>query len=216
MSINPKIMAKKDTAQQYWNVRSELFANYYNKPSLFDKTFRKGVYTRMAVAQKVINEFKEPTVLDIGSGPGVNSVTWLRNSDASFLTGIDFAENMNDYAREFAAQNGVADRCEFINGDFTTYDFKGKTFDVSIAVGVFDYVDDSLTFLKKMATVTNKAAMISWPKDGLRMALRRYRYTCPVYHYTLEEIKEMHREAGFKDFELGSVSKGGWTTIGRK
>ena len=29
------------TAQQYWDVRSDLFANYYKKPSLFDKMFRK-------------------------------------------------------------------------------------------------------------------------------------------------------------------------------
>jgi ubiquinone/menaquinone biosynthesis C-methylase UbiE len=45
-----------------------------------------------------IKECGKCTVLDIGSGPGVNSVTWLKNSEASFLLGIDFAENMNEYA----------------------------------------------------------------------------------------------------------------------
>ena len=57
------------TAQEYWDVRSDLFANYYKKPSLFDKTFRKGVFIRTAVALKTIKEFDRPTILDIGSGP---------------------------------------------------------------------------------------------------------------------------------------------------
>src|SRR6202011_3870248 len=106
------------TAQQYWDERSDLFASYYKKPSTFDKLFRKAVYLRTAVALKTIQEYPDCTVLDIGSGPGVNSVTWMKNSKASRLLGIDFAESMNEYARKNAAAEGVADRCEFIEGDF--------------------------------------------------------------------------------------------------
>ena len=47
------------TAQQYWDVRSDLFANYYKKPSIFDKAFRKAVYTRTAVVLKTIKEFDQ-------------------------------------------------------------------------------------------------------------------------------------------------------------
>ncbi len=114
------------TAQQYWDVRSDLFANYYKKPSLFDKTFRKAVYVRTAVVLNTVKEFDQPTVLDIGSGPGVNSVTWLKNSNAKFLLGIDFAEAMNEYARKNAEAEGVGGRCKFIAGDFLKHDFKGE------------------------------------------------------------------------------------------
>ena len=114
------------TAQQYWDVRSDLFANYYKKPSWFDKLFRKAVYTRTAVALKTIKEFGKCTVLDIGSGPGVNSVTWMKNSEASFLLGIDFAENMNEYARKHAETEGVGARCKFIEGDFLIYNFNNE------------------------------------------------------------------------------------------
>src|SRR5262245_42561199 len=113
------------TAQQYWDDRSDLFANYYRKPSAFDKLFRKAVYLRTAVALKTIQEYPGCTVLDIGSGPGVNSVTWLKNSKASHLLGIDFADNMTDYARKYAAEQGVGDRSEFIVGDFMKYNFGG-------------------------------------------------------------------------------------------
>ncbi len=203
------------TAQQYWDVRSDLFANYYKKPSLFDKLLRKAVYTRTAVALKVIKECGKCTVLDIGSGPGVNSVTWLKNSEATFLLGIDFAENMNEYARKNAENEGVGERCKFVEGDFLTYDFHNEKYDVSVAVGVTDYVKDMDVFLKKMDAVTNKAFVLSWPLNGLRMALRRYRYTCPVYHYNEADVRRLHEGLNIKSLEIIPM-QGGMMSVARK
>ena len=203
------------TAQEFWDVRSDLFANYYKKPSLFDKLFRKAVYTRTAVGLKVIKEYGECTVLDIGSGPGVNSVTWLKNSNAKHLLGIDFAENMNEYARNNTKAEGVGDRAEFIKGDFLLHDFKGQTFDVSIAVGVLDYVKEADAFIKKMDKVSSKAFVVSWPLDGLRMALRRRRYTTPVYHYNEADVRKLHEGCQIKDLEI-IPTQGGMVSIARK
>jgi cyclopropane fatty-acyl-phospholipid synthase-like methyltransferase len=203
------------TAQQYWDVRSDLFADYYKKPSFFDKLFRKAVYIRTAVALKTIKEYDHPTILDIGSGPGVNSVTWIKNSNASSLTGIDFAESMNEYARKNAAAEGVGDRCQFIQGDFIKHEFSGKTFDVSVAVGVLDYIEDAALFLKKINAVTSKAFVISWPENGLRMMLRRYRYSCPLFHYTEMDIRRLHDACNIKELELVRI-QAGWVSIARK
>jgi SAM-dependent methyltransferase len=203
------------TAQEFWDVRSDLFANYYKKPSLFDKLFRKAVYTRTAVALKVIKEYGECTVLDIGSGPGVNSVTWLKNTNAKHLLGIDFAENMNEYARKNTRAEGVGDRAEFIEGDFLTYDFKGEKYDVSVAVGVLDYVKEADAFIKKMDQVSAKAFVVSWPLNGLRMALRRRRYTCPVYHYNEADVRKLHEGCNIKSLEI-IPTQGGMVSIARK
>ena len=203
------------TAQEYWDARSELFAGYYKKPSLFDKLFRKAVYTRTAVTLQTIKEFDNCTILDIGSGPGVNSVTWLKNSNARFLLGIDFAENMNEYARKNAEAEGVADRCRFIAGDFLTYDFKGEKFDVSAAMGVVDYVKETDKLIKKMDEVSNKAFVVSWPLGGLRMALRRYRYTTPVYHYNAADVKRLHEGCNIKKLDIIPM-QGGIMSVARK
>ena len=203
------------TAQQYWDVRSDLFANYYKKPSFFDKMLRKAVYTRTAVMLNTIKEFGKCTVLDIGSGPGVNSVTWLKNSEASFLLGIDFAENMNDYARKNATAEGVSDRCKFVAGDFLTYDFKGEKYDVSCAAGVTDYVKDIEALVKKMDAVSNKAYVASWPTGGLRMALRRYRYTCPVFQYNEADVRRLHEGCNIKSLEIIPM-QGGLMSVARK
>lgn len=203
------------TAQQYWDVRSDLFANYYKKPSMFDKMFRKAVYTRTAVMLNTIKECGKCTVLDIGSGPGVNSVTWLKNSEASFLLGIDFAENMNEYARKNAEAEGVGDRCKFVAGDFLTYDFKGEKFDVACAAGVTDYVKDIEALVKKMDAVTNKAFVASWPTGGLRMALRRYRYTCPVFQYNEADVRRLHEGCNIKSLDIIPM-QGGLMSVARK
>jgi SAM-dependent methyltransferase len=202
------------TAQQYWDARSELFAAYYKTPSLFDRVFRKGVYTRTAFTLQVIKEFTAPSILDIGSGPGINSITWLKNSPGSTLFGIDFAQSMVDYARTAAKAEGLEKRARFEKGDFLEWDFKGEKFDVSSACGVFDYIRDAGPFLKRMAEVTSKAFVASWPENGLRMALRRYRYTCPVFHYTEEQIRDLHKKTGVTDFEVVKMPAG-WMSVGR-
>ena len=206
-------MSNVHTAQEYWNVRSELFANYYQKPTLFDKIFRKGVYFRTAVSLKTIKEYDKPTVLDVGSGPGVNSVTWLKNSNAKFLLGIDFADTMVDFATNLAKQEGLSERAKFVTGDFMTYKFDQK-FDVACACGVMDYVKDAGAFLKRMSEVTNKAFVASWPENGLRMALRRRRYTCPVYHYEESDIRRLHQTTGVKEFDI-IKGPAGWVSVAR-
>ena len=153
-------------------------------------------------------------MLDIGSGPGVNSVTWLKNSEITQLLGIDFAENMNEYARKNAAAEGVAARCKFVEGDFLTYNFNDK-YDVSAAMGVSDYVKEMDVFLKKMDVVSNKAFVVSWPLNGLRMALRRYRYTCPVYHYNEADVRRLHEGCNIKSLEIIPM-QGGMMSVARK
>ena len=207
--------AATQDAKQYWNERSELFGDYYQKPSLFDKIFRKGIYTRIAVALKTCKQLDHPTVLDIGSGPGINSVTLTKNSTAASVLGIDFAPSMIEYADRHAYDEGVASRCKFVTGDFFDYDFGDQQFDLSIALGVLDYVEDAATFLKKMSGISSKAYVVSWPVNGLRMMLRNYRYDCPLYHYTEGELRRLHDACHLSKLDV-IKSDGGWVTVAWK
>ncbi|MEK7226556.1 MAG: class I SAM-dependent methyltransferase, partial [Bacteroidota bacterium] len=139
---------------------------------------------------------------------------WLKNSEATHLLGIDFAENMNEYARKNAETEGVGARCKFVEGDFLTYNFTDK-YDVSAAMGVSDYVKEMDIFLKKMDAVSNKAFVVSWPLNGLRMALRRYRYTCPVFHYNEADVRRLHEGLNIKSLEIIPM-QGGMMSVARK
>jgi 2-polyprenyl-3-methyl-5-hydroxy-6-metoxy-1,4-benzoquinol methylase len=206
-----------ETVQSYWDARSELFGNYYKKPSVFDRIFRKGVYERQAIAVKACKDIPNASVLDIGSGPGVNSVSLIKNGGAKHVFGIDFAQQMIDYASKTVQEEGVADKCTFVLGDVLTYDFGDRTFDYACALGVFDYIENAALLVKRMSELTTGSFMASWPEDGLRMALRRYRYTCPLFHYTEKQIIELHAAAGIPEnkleiFRIG----GGWATVAHK
>src|SRR5215510_14171278 len=122
---------------------------------------------------------------------------------------------MNEYARQNAAAEGLAGRCKFVQGDFFTYDFGADKFTVSVAAGVVDYVKDTAAFMKKMDAVTSGAFVVSWPENGLRMALRRYRYTTPVYHYSEADVRRLHEGLNIKSLELLPM-QGGRMSVARK
>ena len=211
-------MSKKmESVQSYWDARSELFGNYYKKPSSFDRIFRKGVYERQAIAVKACKDIPAANVLDVGSGPGINSVSMIKNAGAAHVFGLDFAQHMIDYAKATAKEEGVADKCTFELGDILTYDFKGRKFDYACALGVFDYVEDSAALVKRMNELTTRSFMASWPENGVRMALRRYRYTCPLFHYTEDKIISLHKAAGVPadNIEIFRIG-GGWATVAHK
>lgn len=206
-----------ETVQSYWDARSDLFGNYYKKPSSFDRVFRKGVYERQAIAVKACKEIGHATVLDVGSGPGVNSVSLIKNAGASHVFGIDFAQHMIDYANQTVKEEGVADKCEFVLGDILTYDFGNRRFDYSCALGVFDYVENAAKLLQIMANRSAHSFMASWPENGLRMALRRYRYTCPLFHYSESDIRALHELAGIAPDKLELIRiGGGWASVAHK
>jgi SAM-dependent methyltransferase len=197
------------SVQDYWDKHSDLFGEYYKNPTWFDRTFRKAIFLRAMIAIDVCKELPSPSVLDIGSGPGINSVAMVKKGGASRLVGIDFAPSMIELARTYAGSEGVAERCEFVEGDFMKRDL--GTFDLAVALGVFDYIGDAQAFLKKMRSVARKAIVASWPENGLRMMLRKLRYTCPVYSYTEAQIRALHDKAGAGNVELIKIP-GGWVS----
>ncbi len=203
--------SKTALVQDYWDKHSDLFGDYYKNPTWFDRTFRKAIFLRAIIAIDVCKQLPNPSVLDIGSGPGMNSVAFVKKGGASRLTGVDLAPNMIDLARRHAASENIGDRCEFIEGDFMQRDFEPGGFDLAVALGVFDYIGEPQAFLNKMRRVAKKALVASWPENGLRMLLRKMRYACPVYSYTEPQIRELHQKAGMENVELIKIP-GGWVS----
>ena len=167
-----------------------------------NRLLRPSIYERARVTIEEVQRLRQPTVLDIGSGSGVNALAFLDNGAAS-VVGLDFAPEMLSLARQRAAEGPYRDRASFEEADFNTWNPRGETFDVVAALGVFDYVAEAESFWKKMLDVSRRVAIASFPRYGARGMIRKVRYTmmsCPLFLF--EEDQPRRWTAGRSDFRL--------------
>jgi SAM-dependent methyltransferase len=140
---------------------------------------------------------------------------------AQRVVGVDFSGNMLKLARQEAEQHGVAERCEFIQADFLELDLDER-FDISVAMGVFDYVPEQVTFLRKMVALTTGKVIVAFPSHSLlREPARRLRYKLAgkgdIYLYSREDVERIATEAGLAEKEIIRIpSSGGvYVLVGR-
>jgi SAM-dependent methyltransferase len=151
------------------------------------------------------------SVLEVGSGSGRVAVAIAGANPRATVTGIDFSGSMNGMARAWASRHGVADRCGFIDGDFLTHDF-GRTFDVVVAPGVFDYIREPGGALRRLCELSSRGVGVSFPARyralvPLRwMRLRAQR--CPVRFYSRGELEAMAGATGARVDRFDQV--GSW------
>ncbi len=179
---------------------------------LVNTTLRKAVFERYAITFERAGDVTGKNVLDVGCGSGVYSVDFARRG-ARRVVGVDFSENMLALARGEAEQHRVADRCEFVQADFLELDLE-ETFDISIAMGVFDYVPDQVPFLRKMAALTTGEVIVAFPSHSLiREPARRLRYKLAakgdVYLYGKDDVERIAAEAGLRDWGIVRIASSG-------
>ena len=99
---------------------------------------------------------------------------------------------MLDIARERAEAAGVGTRCRFLELDFMDWESEG-TFDLTLGLGLFDYVSEPEPLFRKMAEVTKGELIASFPRrlhPLVPLRLARLRASgCPVYFYGLSEVR---------------------------
>ena len=182
------------------------------------RSLRKAIYERFAITFEQAEPLAGKTVLDIGCGSGRYAVEFAKRG-AKRIVGVDYAKGMLALARDYARAEGVEDRCEFLEGDFTTA-VMDETFDVVIAIGVFDYQDRPREFMRRMADRCRGKVIASFPGRSLvRMPLRKLRYwmsDCPVLFYREEEVRAL--SDGFSKVEIIPIhsSGTGYMFIGTK
>jgi 2-polyprenyl-3-methyl-5-hydroxy-6-metoxy-1,4-benzoquinol methylase len=178
----------------------------------FNTTFRKAVFERYTLAFAHAGDIEGKAVLDIGCGSGVYSVDFALRG-ARRVVGVDFSANMLQIARQEADEYRVADVCQFIQANFLDLSFP-EPFDISIAMGVFDYLPNPVAFLQKMAAATTGKVIMSFPGHSLvRERLRRLRYRLgakgDVYFYTEAEVRRLAVDAGLRSSVVVPIHSSG-------
>jgi ubiquinone/menaquinone biosynthesis C-methylase UbiE len=195
-----------------------LYESRSNLRYRFNQVFRKGLFQRIEKTTQAFEGMEDFSILDVGCGSGRNSALFAQQG-ARRVVGIDFSAPMLELAREYTSAKHVADRCEFIQADFLEYSFQ-ETFDVVVALGVFDYVADPVRVLKRMGELANEKVVASFPGvSPVRAPLRKFRYAlrgCPVYFYTGTKLRQICHDAGLENFRIDKLASSGYMLVGKK
>ncbi|RMD86288.1 MAG: class I SAM-dependent methyltransferase [Calditrichaeota bacterium] len=175
---------------------------------ILDRILRRDMYQRYELTLAECFPVEGKKILDIGCGSGRFCIPLAKNG-AEKVVGIDFAENMIQLAQDVAKDSGVMKTCKFIQDDFLNHHFDEK-FDITIAVGLFDYIRNPEHYLHKIRALTKQKFIATYPiKWTYRMPIRKIRLSlkgCPVYFYTISQIKALYKKA---EFEVETVHKVG-------
>jgi len=206
----------------YFDRQAQPFDELYSEQRTWryvaNRWLRRALYQRVRLTVAALQGLQDFSVLDVGCGSGRNSVAFLK-SGARRVVGIDLSENMIRLAREYARGLGVGSQCEFIRADALACPFQER-FDVAVALGVFDYIEDPRDILRRMAQLADEIVIASFPRwSPVRAPLRKLRYwmrDCPVHFFNQKRLQQISRDAGLRDCEFLPLSgRAGWLLVGR-
>ncbi len=108
--------------------------------------------------------YADATVLEIGCGVGHLHQTMLERG-ASRAVGVDLAPRMLEEAAAWAAERGLAARCEYVEGDFVALDPELAPADVTVLDKVVCCYPDAEGLLRSTLAKTRRACALVYPRD---------------------------------------------------
>jgi len=168
-----------------------------------DRVWRGVVLERFDLTLRKLEPLADKAVLDVGCGSGRYCIACAERG-ATRVVGVDFAPAMIEIADDLSRRDGLRTRCEFRLGPFPEA-VPEDSFDVSIAQGVLDYVEDPVRILKAMREKTRSTMILSFPKSAeWRVLVRRVRFLlagCPLFLYSERRAREILAQAGIDRYE---------------
>jgi predicted TPR repeat methyltransferase len=177
-----------------------------------DQRFRRDMFLRFAWTFEHLGDLTGKSGVDIGCGSGPYIAEAFRRG-AAHLTALDPAGRMLELTQERIAKIGKQDRLTVLQGFFPQVRPPGRI-DFAIVMGVMDYVEDKLGFMKGLRGLGDiQAAAVSFPsKHWFRSPIRKIRYNlrkCPLWFYTEPQIRQLGEQAGFSTVEIRKIPGAG-------
>ena len=199
----------QEKVRNYFDEIANEFDNIYDNEGSYltkvvNKLFRQSLYERVPITLKECGDIKNKKILDIGCGSG--RLCYLLGKEGADVIGIDYSKNMIELANKFLSTKKINGKIKFLCCDFIKNFEAEKKYDISIALGVFDYLDDPINFLQKMKNVTKDRIIVSYPaKYAFQAPLRKiwlYTRNCPVFFYTEKYLEKIHQSVGITRIKI--------------
>ena len=196
-SDSPRAMSTR----RYFEKRASAFDRLYTRQNIA-MDLRQGPQLGRALAASVVARHRNPDVLDVGCGPGRVAEAVIDAGAATYV-GIDFSPHMLGLARRRLFEDETV---ELVEANFLDLDVR-RTFDIVLALGLFDYLDDpgrAAAWMRARCSQTFVASFTRW--DWVKAPIRRVHYEvlhrCPISDYTESDAEELLAGAGFSSVDF--------------
>jgi len=190
----------------YFHERAGRFSSFYRSEPVSRLLGRGPLFDRLRIAVETATALSATRVLDVGCGSGPLFAPLA--SAGIHVTGIDPADGMVSLARQAAAAlPGMVD----VNQRGWEQIDEVDTYDVAIALGVFDYVGEPAALLTRMGRAAPDA-VASFPYPGFRTNLRKARYGTrgvAVHGYPPNGFDALAAAAGMRVVTLTALGNAG-------
>jgi 2-polyprenyl-3-methyl-5-hydroxy-6-metoxy-1,4-benzoquinol methylase len=210
----------REAVRSYFDREAERFDAIYEegKPlgqRLVDRA-RRVVVERWKLICNLAPTSGQWTALDVGCGSGRYAIEFLKRG-AARVVGIDLAPAMIEIARQHASRAGVAEGADFRVESFLEFQ-SAETFDLVVAAGYFDYLDDPIAHLRRMVALSRGHVYVTIPKRWeYRVPLRAARFALAggfVRFYSRREFLQIARDAGVRPDRMSLVDLGrDWVAV---
>jgi ubiquinone/menaquinone biosynthesis C-methylase UbiE len=196
--------------RRYFEKRAEAFDRLYTRSSPATWWLRRGPRRSRQLAASVVARHSSPSVLDVACGPGRVAEAVLEAGAATYV-GVDFSPHMLELAR---ARLGRFESVELLEGDFHDLEL-ARRFDVVLALGLFDYLEDPRRAASWMHAHTGRTLVATFSRrDRIKTPIRRFHYElihrCPLYFYREADAEALLRAAGFARVDFVARSRRGF------
>lgn len=191
---------------RYFDQASDRFSSYYGNERVTRALGRGALFDRLRFAVAKAEETGARRVLDVGCGSGPLFAPLATRGIS--VTGLEPAPAMLELAR--------AEASKFPGVDVQEGTWEGlhaqSSYDMAVALGVFDYVDTAAELLRRLASVA-PAVIASFPAPGPRTQFRKLRYGIrgvKVHGYQPHEITALASSAGLSIAEMRPLGRAGY------
>ena len=204
--------------KEYFTRAAKEFDDIYDNrggpiKKLANRVFRKGMRQRFELTLRFCSAGYK-SALDIGCGAGRFTIPLAERGMK--VVGIDYSPEMirlaDEHVRSMAKAIQRHLEVQHLCCDFMLEFNPEEKFDVTLAIGVLDYLKAPLPFMEKMRDVTSGIMITAFPaKYTPQMPLRKMwlaMKNCPVYFYTKSQIMALYTSLGIDEYEIIPILAG--------
>ena len=120
------------------------------------------------VAEEIVSNFRQGTLLDLGTGPGYLPIEIVKRARGVHIIGVDLSRKLIQMATANASIAGVSDHVKFEVGNAGRLRFDDQEFDMVTSTGMLHSLKNPINVLLEINRVLKKGGE-SWIYDPARI-----------------------------------------------